>query len=101
MLPLPYLSLSTVISSSLVYILVFLPPALSFSSPPAVTVFQHKFYYSVYHAVGWGVPVLMTAAWATATAMHYGSSRSGLMHVYFYEIKSYFQAHLNLSLHCN
>lgn len=41
-----------------------------------MTVFQHKFYYSVYHAVGWGVPVLMTAAWATATAMHYGSSRS-------------------------
>ncbi|XP_042234689.1 PDF receptor-like [Homarus americanus] len=40
-----------------------------------VTVFHHKFYYSVYHAVGWGVPVLLTAAWATATAMHYGNSR--------------------------
>nr|QNG56008.1 pigment dispersing hormone receptor 43673 [Carcinus maenas] len=40
-----------------------------------VTVFQHRFYYSAYHAVGWGVPVLMTAAWATATAMHYGNAR--------------------------
>ncbi|XP_069936149.1 PDF receptor-like, partial [Cherax quadricarinatus] len=40
-----------------------------------VTVFQHRFYYSVYHAVGWGIPVLMTAAWATATALHHGNSR--------------------------
>ncbi|XP_069179327.1 PDF receptor isoform X3 [Procambarus clarkii] len=40
-----------------------------------VTVFHHSFYYSAYQAVGWGVPVLMTAAWATATAMFYGSSR--------------------------
>ncbi|XP_063596156.1 PDF receptor-like [Penaeus indicus] len=40
-----------------------------------VTVFQHRFYYSVYHAVGWGVPILMTAAWAGVTATHFGNSR--------------------------
>ncbi|XP_071451372.1 PDF receptor [Hetaerina americana] len=40
-----------------------------------VTVFQEKSYYSAYTLVGWGVPVLMTAAWALTTAMHYGTSR--------------------------
>ncbi|XP_046397721.1 PDF receptor, partial [Ischnura elegans] len=40
-----------------------------------VTVFQEKSYYSVYTLVGWGVPVLMTAAWALTTAIHYGTSR--------------------------
>ncbi|XP_076033615.1 PDF receptor-like isoform X2 [Oratosquilla oratoria] len=36
-----------------------------------VTVFQHKFYYSVYHMVGWGIPIPLTAGWAGATAKHY------------------------------
>lgn len=40
-----------------------------------VTVFQEKSYYAAYTAVGWGVPVLMTAAWAMTTASTLGSTR--------------------------
>lgn len=40
-----------------------------------VTVFQENSYYSMYTAMGWGVPVAMTTAWALATALNLGSTK--------------------------
>ncbi|XP_063242234.1 PDF receptor, partial [Bacillus rossius redtenbacheri] len=40
-----------------------------------LTVFQEKSYYAVYTVIGWGGPVVMTAAWAITTALLYGSSK--------------------------
>ncbi|XP_047108870.1 PDF receptor-like, partial [Schistocerca piceifrons] len=39
-----------------------------------VTVFQEGSYLVAYSLLGWGVPVLMTAAWAVTTAVRYGGS---------------------------
>ncbi|XP_049771833.1 PDF receptor-like [Schistocerca cancellata] len=39
-----------------------------------VTMFQEGSYLLVYSLLGWGVPVLMTAAWAATTAIKYGGS---------------------------
>ncbi|XP_049852895.1 PDF receptor-like [Schistocerca gregaria] len=39
-----------------------------------VTMFQEGSYLLVYSLLGWGVPVLMTAAWAVTTAIKYGGS---------------------------
>ncbi|KAL1116635.1 hypothetical protein AAG570_005107 [Ranatra chinensis] len=35
-----------------------------------VRVFQEKSYYRMYSGLGWGLPVVMTAAWALTTAAH-------------------------------
>ncbi|XP_049800306.1 PDF receptor-like [Schistocerca nitens] len=39
-----------------------------------VTVFQESSFLLVYSLLGWGVPVLMTAAWAATTAVMFGGS---------------------------
>ncbi|KAM7349820.1 pigment-dispersing factor receptor isoform 2-T7 [Cochliomyia hominivorax] len=39
-----------------------------------VTVFQGRFPYELFFLVGWGMPVLMTAIWATCTAIYYAPS---------------------------
>ncbi|XP_065365244.1 PDF receptor isoform X2 [Calliphora vicina] len=39
-----------------------------------VTVFQGRFPYKLFFMVGWGMPVLMTAIWATCTAIYYAAS---------------------------
>ncbi|XP_037823149.1 PDF receptor isoform X2 [Lucilia sericata] len=39
-----------------------------------VTVFQGRFPYKLFFLVGWGMPVLMTAIWATCTAIYYAAS---------------------------
>jgi len=41
----------------------------------AVTVFQEKFHYLLYTLMGWGVPILMTTAWAVTTALYFEASK--------------------------
>ncbi|XP_046669176.1 PDF receptor isoform X1 [Homalodisca vitripennis] len=40
-----------------------------------VTVFQEKSYIPMYTAIGWGVPVAMTTAWAIATYYNMGTTK--------------------------
>ncbi|CAB3365838.1 Hypothetical predicted protein [Cloeon dipterum] len=41
-----------------------------------VTVFQEKFHYLFYTLMGWGVPILMTTAWAVTTALYFETSNT-------------------------
>jgi len=40
-----------------------------------VTVFQDKVYAWLYTLLGWGAPVILTAAWAVTTAMYFGAEK--------------------------
>lgn len=36
-----------------------------------VTVFQERQYYGIYYAMGWGLPIWLTSAWAVTNALYY------------------------------
>ena len=39
-----------------------------------IDVFPASLVFSLYYVIGWGVPVLMTAAWAIVTGIHISSN---------------------------
>ncbi|XP_059468350.1 PDF receptor [Neocloeon triangulifer] len=41
-----------------------------------VTVFQEKFHYWAYTLMGWGVPIVMTTAWAVTTALYFETTNT-------------------------